>query len=216
MDVRRAIRDLINASPAYPLVQGQLERLRERQALRAWADDGGRGATPHLVKQGILREYAQRYGLRTLVESGTYLGSMVHAMRDCFDRIITVEVEPNLAARARRRFARAPHVTVLEGDSGGLMADVVGGLRGPALFWLDGHYSGGITGSGESHCPVMKELPPILGDTRFEHVILIDDARLFGVDPAYPTTDEVRATVLAARPNYTARLDLDVLRYAPA
>jgi hypothetical protein len=215
MDMRRTLREAIQKSPLYPYVQSGVEWVRNEQALRSWALDGAVGPPPHLLKQGVLREYAARYGLRTLVETGTYLGSMVHAMRPHFDRVVTIEVDQALAARARWRFRNDPGVTVLQGDSAELIADVVRGLDGPALFWLDGHFSGGITGFGASHCPVMQELPPVLGDARFAHVVLIDDSRCFGSDPAYPTIDEVRAAVLAARPGYSARLENDIQRYAP-
>lgn len=215
MDIRRTLRDAINNSPLYPAVQRGVEWVRHEQALRAWALDGAAGPPPHLLKQGVLREYASKYRLRTLVETGTYLGSMVHAMRPFFDRIITIEVDDALAARARRRFQGDPRVTVLHGDSAALIAQVVPDLGGPALFWLDGHFSGGITGSGASHCPVMHELPPILEDPRFAHVILIDDSRCFGADPAYPTLEQVRETVLSARPGYSVRVESDIQRYAP-
>lgn len=215
MDIRRTLREAINNSALYPVVQRGVEWVRNEQALRAWALDGAAGPPPHLLKQGVLREYASAHGLRTLVETGTYLGSMVHAMRPFFDRVITIEVDEALAARARRRFAGDPGVTVLQGDSGELMPGVVQELNSPALFWLDGHYSGGVTGTGASHCPVMQELPPILGDERFAHVILIDDSRCFGADPAYPTLDEVREAVLAARPNFVASVENDIQRYAP-
>ena len=28
----------------------------------------------------------------------------------------------------------------------------------PTVFWIDGHYSGGITGIGEAVCPILAEL----------------------------------------------------------
>jgi hypothetical protein len=41
---------------------------------------------PHAVKQRVVREYAKRHGLRLLVETETYLGGMVYAVRRIFDR----------------------------------------------------------------------------------------------------------------------------------
>ena len=35
---------------------------------------------PHLVKQRTLRDYARRYALRVMVETGTNLGQMIAAM----------------------------------------------------------------------------------------------------------------------------------------
>jgi hypothetical protein len=52
-------------------------------------------------------------------------------------------------------------------------------LQEPALFWLDGHYSGVDTGKDELDTPVSAELEAILGSPVKGHVILIDDARCF-------------------------------------
>ena len=57
--------------------------------------------SPHLVKQRALLEYAERYGLRTLVETGTYYGEMVAALRNKFDRVDSVESFPTSHARLR-------------------------------------------------------------------------------------------------------------------
>ena len=35
----------------------------------------------------------------------------------------------------------------------------------PAIFWLDGHYSAGITAMGEQATPIFKELTHIFGDS---------------------------------------------------
>jgi hypothetical protein len=100
------------------------------------------------VKQRALREHAARTGLRRLVETGTYLGETVTAMRGSFDRIVSVELDPLLFAAALRRFADAEDVELVHGDSGDVMPQIVSGLDAPALFWLDAHYSGGVTARG--------------------------------------------------------------------
>ena len=52
---------------------------------------------PHLVKQRAVLEYARRFGLLTLVETGTYYGEMVAATRNYFRRIYSIESDPGLA-----------------------------------------------------------------------------------------------------------------------
>ena len=46
---------------------------------------------PHVVKQRVLREYAERYELKVFVETGTYRGDMVQAMKPLFDKIYSIE-----------------------------------------------------------------------------------------------------------------------------
>ncbi len=124
--------------------------------------------------------YGRAFGLKTLVETGTYLGDMVEAQRLRFDRLISIELSQDLYKAARSRFAHAKNVTILRGDSGELMPSIVAGLEGPALFWLDGHYSAGITARGSLETPVQRELEAVLGSKTGYHVILVDDARCFG------------------------------------
>jgi hypothetical protein len=64
----------------------------------------------------------------------------------------------------------------------------------PALFWLDGHYSGGVTARGESDTPIYAELVHVLGSSH-KNVIVIDDARCFGSGAKYPTIEALTAFV---------------------
>src|SRR5438270_10456246 len=82
-----------------------------------WKLRGSPPRTTHLVKQRTVTEYAQRYGLRTLVETGTYYGDMVAAMRKRFGQIYSIEFDPELAGAAARKFGRCPHIQILRGDS---------------------------------------------------------------------------------------------------
>ena len=60
-------------------------------------------------------------------------------------------------------------------------------LNRPCLFWLDGHYSGGVTAKADVETPVISELKAILEHHIKGHIILIDDARLFNGTKDYPT-----------------------------
>jgi hypothetical protein len=73
------------------------EPLKQRKEWRKWERNGRPMPPPHLVKQGVLLEYAKRYSLRTLVETGTQYGAMVHAMKPHFDSIISIELSPELS-----------------------------------------------------------------------------------------------------------------------
>jgi len=105
---------------------------------------------------------------------------MVRKCRRRFKRIYTIELSEQLAAEAARRLASYSHVQVLQGDSGHVLPEVVGQLNEPAVFWLDAHYSGGMTARGPTECPLEREVRAIALGGRADHVILIDDARLMG------------------------------------
>ncbi|MDD5318778.1 MAG: hypothetical protein PHF79_03110, partial [Candidatus Pacebacteria bacterium] len=64
--------------------------------------------------------------------------------------------------------------------------------RGPILFWLDAHFSGGKTAKSVlGDTPIEKELDIIFGSWTNGNVILIDDARLFTGTDNYPSLDNL-------------------------
>lgn len=165
-----------------------------------------------LVKRAMLRREALRIHAASFVETGTYLADTTWYLRRDFKQIFTIEVEPNLAAVARDRFKRWPHVRIVEGDSGDQLAAVVAQVVSPTLFWLDGHYSAGITGRGETDCPIWKELDAIVARADLKHSIFIDDARCFGDDPAYPTLEEMRDWCARKLPRHTFGVENDIIK----
>jgi hypothetical protein len=69
----------------------------------------------------------------------------------------------------------------------------------PCLFWLDAHYSAGITAKGEGNTPIEEELKHIFGHECAENnVILIDDARVFNGSNDYPLIEAVKTRVRLA------------------
>ena len=173
------------------------------------------GPQPHAVKQTVIRTYARRHGTRILVETGTFFGDMIAAMMNEFERVYSIELSQQLFDKAKVRFQDAPNVTLIQGDSGHAIKDVLSRLTQPALFWLDGHWSDGITARGDRDTPVREELAAILAADDLPHVVLIDDARLFGSDPGYPTIAELRKQVSARRPQLELTVDADIIRIAP-
>ncbi|KKK92981.1 hypothetical protein LCGC14_2697460, partial [marine sediment metagenome] len=82
----------------------------------------------------------------------------------------------------------------------------------PCLFWLDAHYSGGNDAEGELWCPILLELKHILNNSKFDHVILIDDARGFKGINDWPTLKELKKLISMKRPNYCFKVKNDIIR----
>jgi hypothetical protein len=150
-----------------------------------------------------------------LVETGTYMGDMVAAMSADFDQIHSIELGPDLFEKARQRFAGMAHVQLHQGDSATTLPEVLRRLNGPALFWLDGHYSAGITAKGSKDTPIVEELEAIYRHDAQRHVILIDDARLFDGSADYPTLDNLRKRVTGWSPNAVMAVADDIIRLHP-
>lgn len=135
----------------------------------------------------FLLEWAASQGIRTGVETGTFRGDSAAEIADALGSCVTVELDRSHFDRASRRFAADNRVTVLLGSSADHLRSVCSQLTGPTLFWLDGHYSGAGTAGARYQCPVLAELDAVaaLPDPT-EHVVLVDDARLFGFVPTVP------------------------------
>jgi hypothetical protein len=198
---------LFRAACATPLL-GYLRR----RTMRRWQSAGRPVPPPAAVKQQLLMEYGRRFGLSVLVESGTYVGLTVAACLRSFDRIYSIELDRELFLTAQRQFQPFEKVTILGGDSGSVLRTILSELSGPALFWLDAHYSGGITARGETDTPIQSELAAILGHHVRDHVVLIDDAREFDGRNGYPRVEALRAMVADLRPGWSFALEDDVIR----
>ena len=72
-----------------------------------------------------------------LVETGTYHGDMVEAMRDSYDQIYSVELSRKYFERARERFKSAKHIELICGDSGRELGQLISENR-PASSFLAG------------------------------------------------------------------------------
>lgn len=144
------------------------------------------------------------------VESGTFRGDMVETMRRRCRRIVSIELDPLRYETAKARFVAHPEVSILEGDSANVLAGVVAALTEPALFWLDGHYSGPGTARGERNTPILAELGHVLGHG-IRHTILVDDARLFDGTSDYPTLAELELFVRERRPDAAIVVQDDII-----
>lgn len=189
-------------------------RIRDRGEVRHWEAAGRPVPPPHGYKSGLVRQFGQDYGLSTLVETGTYHGRMVAAVRREFGKIITIELDEGLAQRTASRFARNKHITVLNGDSGKLLPQVLGDIQEPCLFWLDAHYSGEGTARAAEDSPVLREIGCILDNPIGGHVVLIDDAREFDGSRGYPTIDSLREFV-GRRSGWSVSVESDIIRVVP-
>jgi hypothetical protein len=189
-------------------------RFRQWRKIVRWRLKGAPLPPPHDYKIATLRRYREAYGLRTLVETGTFMGDMIEAQKTDFDRLISVELSEELHRKAKARFSGDAHVEILQGDSGQLIGDVVGRLQGPALFWLDGHYSGGETALGSLQTPIVNELKAVLGSP-LPHVVLIDDARCFDGTHDYPDLASLQTLAGKLKPGCSFEVAHDLIRICP-
>lgn len=158
-------------------------------------------------KARTLIEYGREHGAATLIETGTYRGTTVAACLHHFSRIFTIELGEELFAAARARFADEQTVTVIHGDSYTELSRLATSVPGPVLFWLDAHYSDDSAAKGPHDPPLPWELRAIL-ERDTPDVVLIDDARLMGLLPGYPSIKDIRGIVGDRAASFEVRRDM--------
>ena len=161
-------------------------------------------------KRDHIKWWQGQTGYRVFTETGTFLGKTTLAMADVFDHCYTIEYDPALYEKAKASFVGRDNITAYLGDSGKLLGEILGNLSEPAIFWLDAHYSGGITGRADADTPIERELSGIFSHAVKGHVILIDDARLFVGRHNYPRIRSLAQ--LASRNGYQFKIRDDIIR----
>lgn len=169
------------------------------------------GQPPHHIKQETILKYAEANKIKLFVETGTYLGVMIDSMKNKFEKLYSIELSDFLFNRAKKMFKNHPNVQMVLGDSGVKIADVLSELKQPAIFWLDGHYSGGVTAKADIETPILAELRKILDHPIKQHIIIIDDARLFNGKRDYPTIEEITKFTLEIDKNLQIFLEHDFI-----
>lgn len=172
-------------------------------------------STPHLIKQRVVKIYAKKYDIQTFIETGTYLGTMVNATKNIFPKIYTIELDKKLYERAKNKFKGISSIKVLFGDSALVLPNLLKEINKPALFWLDAHYSKGITSKGDKETPILEELTAILNHKIKNHVILIDDANAFTSKNDYPAKNHLKKFILDKNPNLKFEVKQNIILITP-
>jgi len=150
---------------------------------------------PQLYKEKLIRKYGKDFGINELIETGTYLGETINALKNDFIKIVSVELDKELVANARWKFRYDYNIKIYGGDSGNVLKEILLNVTKPSLFWLDAHYSEGKTARGKLDTPIVKELKLIFQNSK-NHVVLIDDMDNFGIFNSikedYPSQKEIK------------------------
>ena len=162
-------------------------------AYSGWARSGFSAPSPHFIKQACLIRNSQPNA--TWVETGTYLGQTTEFLSKFGRKVYSIEPEPTLFANAKKYFNNFKNVEILNGTSETTFPVLLPKINGNVNFWLDGHYSAGITFKGPQDTPILDELKIISNNIiHFDKIcVLIDDIRCFNPHKSeystYPSVD---------------------------
>ena len=216
-----------NAFPRQPDAQKRLVQLRLEMPTRGplWLLDAVTGETlvilqPKIVYPDFLFELLQdKLAMDSaqvpvnFVETGTLFGHTTLHASYWFDKVVTIELSETLHALAKQSLAHRSNISCLHGNSADRLPEVIAGLQGATLFFLDAHWSGDAkvdwesspwggypvdtarlenTGMGEAdrQVPLLQELKVIAGQHPAAAVVLIDDWASVGQsDQGFPGED---------------------------
>jgi hypothetical protein len=160
----------------------KLDRIRQVIRLRKWFFSGFSSPAPNYVKWKVLNRWG---GKNTWIETGTYLGETTSFLAKFANTIYSLEPEKSLFYNASKYFETKKNVKIIWGSSEEILPNLVKSLSDQEIddvsFWLDGHYSAGITFLGERETPIVFELNLISKFlNKFSKVtIFVDDVRQF-------------------------------------
>lgn len=129
------------------------------------------------------------------VETGTYRGDTIFSMEAHFQQLHTIELSQRLYELASAR--RSAKIKFHCGDSTDVLPRLVPSLTHPTVFWLDGHFCHGDSAQGNKDCPLLEEISTIYELHQPYAIVIIDDARLFGVAGAEDWTEITETSILA-------------------
>lgn len=119
-----------------------------------------------------IRRLAEVWGIRTIIETGTYEGQTTLALADMGAEVTTIEIAPG-HWRIAEELGRLGNVHRILGDSGKALQWLCPMVDGRTLFYLDAH--------GGAHSPLLDELE-VISRVREKPVIAIHDF----FNPAHP------------------------------
>ena len=163
--------------------------------------------------QNLISLLQKEYNIETFIEAGTFQGVTAVWASTLFKNVFTIELSEQLYTNTSANYQHIQHIKFLYGHTVEHLKAIVPQLQGSALFWLDAHWSGGITAGQEEECPILRELQ-IIKESEWEHFILIDDARLFLSPPPaphqleqWPALHEVIAELLTFKSQYVVVIE---------
>lgn len=168
---------------------------------------------PSMIYPTFLFDAVQNYGpllaerFGAFVETGSLYGhTLIHASY-YFDEAYSIELSKELFEYIKPVERVLPKIRIFNGNTAEVLPDIIKRLNGPAVFFLDAHWSGDYTTDWEKSSftgypsdtahmgdssaptpneqkPILKELDTILNSFDFPALIIVDDWNIVGAKGA--------------------------------
>src|SRR4051794_9578007 len=98
--IAKAGKNVIKQTPLYTIY---CKLYRDRQIYRNWVKAGKPIPPPHLIKEHVVKVYKKRFDLLAFIETGTFFGEMIEAVKKDFEKIYSIELGTALFLQAKER-----------------------------------------------------------------------------------------------------------------
>tara|TARA_B100000700_G_C14899620_1_gene786713 strand:- start:401 stop:1057 length:657 start_codon:yes stop_codon:yes gene_type:complete len=168
---------------------------------------------PHFIKLAVLL----RHSIKGCywIESGTYLGETALFLSKFSLHVHTIEPSNECFQIAKKKLIGIKNITMHKGSSEDCLEKVLGSVNGKVCFWLDGHFSSGVTFKGANNTPIKFELSRIEEHKKKfdEIVILIDDIRMSAMEEEdYPPLEYYINWAKSNNLNWTIEHDIFIAK----
>jgi len=130
---------------------------------------------------------------RVYIETGTYNGDNLSRRLNSYDKLYSIEINPEFQANNIQKYESIDKVNLFVGDSATILPRLLNDISEPCVIYLDAHYSGKKFSFEIPPMPLIHEIESI-SEFKFNSITVIDDIRLLGKksqegllgDPLYP------------------------------
>ncbi len=187
------------------------KKMKQKRDLKKWVQKGSPIPPPDSVKQKTLLNRLKSENINVFIETGTYFGDTTDVFSAYASKVFTIEIKEEFWRNAVRRFRNKKNVKAILGDSGKVIKNILDMLDERALFWLDGHYNNIKESEIGQITPIYKELDEIYGHRVKNHLLMIDDARLFIGSNGYPELNKLKDYIKEKNSNASISIENDII-----
>ena len=132
--------------------------------------------------KGELEKLVKKFGVKTIVETGTYKGHTTVEFAKLVSKVFTIEINDHYYQMAQKEFVGKNNIVSIRGSSPTAMLNIIKGHHGdfekPSLFYLDAHWY--------KYNPLLDELKILATQKMKQCLIAIHDFKVpnkdFGFD----------------------------------
>jgi len=157
-----------------------------------------------IISTTLKQEVLSKYKTEIFIETGTACGGGVKiALSVGFSKIFSIEINKDLYLANLEKFKNNKEVILIHGDSGLEFPSLISKIDRQATFWLDAHFHKRKQVI-RTWCPLYEELQAISTSPIKNHIIMIDDMRVFGNSMwgKRVSKEKVIEKILSINPNY--------------